>query len=210
MELNLFPCPILYIEAPVDVSKINSELKNDWQSTWIRGEFTEGTELYKFKKFVIDTAHSYFNNCGFNDVQLRSTNVWLNNNHYGDYIQPHHHGAMLVSWSYYLNTDEDTGDIIFIDPKGNNSWSYFTTLQLHPDKINGTYLYKISPKPNHIVIFPGWLQHLVEPNKSKNMVRTSISGDLHTKDFVDYYETASTHAQRDLSNHTNRPKDHLE
>lgn len=209
MELNLFSCPLLYIEAPVDIPKINSEFNNNWQATWIRGNFEEDSELYKLKKFIEETAHTYFNNCGFNNVPLRHTNVWLNGTEYGEYIHPHHHGVSLVSWSYYLNTDEETGDIVFMDPKGNNSWSYFTPLQIDPEKLNGMSLYKISPKINHIVMFPSWLQHYVEPNKSKTMIRTSISGDLHTKTFVDYYESTSEHAQRDLLNHNAIPKEQL-
>lgn len=210
MQLNLFNCPVLYVEAPVDMQRIHSEMNTDWQETWIRGEFADNTEMYKLKKFVVDTAHEYFDQCGFKDIELRSTNVWLNNNEHGDYIHPHHHGVTLVTWSYYLNTDVDTGDIVFIDPKGNNSWSYLTALQMHPDKVNGAYLYRVTPKPNHVIMFPGWLQHLVEPNKSKSVIRKSITGDFHTKEFVDYYETTSIHAQRDLLNPNNRPKEQLE
>jgi uncharacterized protein (TIGR02466 family) len=209
MKVNLFSCPLIYLEAPVDLNKIQTEFNGDWQSTWVRGDFDETTELHKLKKFIVDTAHTYFNDCGFKDIELRSTNVWLNDKGYGDYIHPHHHGMTLISWSYYLNTTDETGDIVFMDPKGNSSWSYFTPLQMHTDKVNGLLGYRLNPKPNHIVMFPGWLQHYVEPNKSNTIVRRSIAGDFHTKEFVDYYDSVSVHSQRDLQNHTGKPKEQL-
>jgi uncharacterized protein (TIGR02466 family) len=209
MNIDIFSCPILHVDAPMNIEKLHNELNADWQSIWVRGEFEEDSELFKLKNFISDRAHSYFKDCGFLDIELRTSNVWYNDKGLADFIQPHHHGMTLVSWVYYLTVGEDTGDIVFVDPKGNNSWSYFTLKEIDPNKVNGMVTYKVHPKPNQLIIFPGWLEHYVEPNKSNTIIRRSLSGDLHTKEFVDYYDNHSIYSKRDLHNHTVKPKDQL-
>ena len=48
-------------------------------------------------------------------------------------------------------------------------------------------MYRIEPKENMLLYFPGWLEHEVEPNNS-NEERISISFNLIRKEDVDRYQ----------------------
>jgi len=100
-----------------------------------------------------------------------------------------------------VSVPENSGDIVFVDPKGNNSWDYFTASQIEKSKLNGKYIFSVKPKINHILIFPSWVQHYVEPNKSNN-ARISMSGDYHCEDYVNYYDNLSVHSTRDINKHS--------
>lgn len=200
MRIDLFSCPIISIDLPISLQHLLCDLGDNWQYNWIHNNLDNSSELFKLKELVVTHANSYFADCGYVDVTLATTNVWTNENSLADFTLPHHHGMSLVSWSFYIDIPKDSGDIVFMDPKGNNSWHYFTMLQINKEKLNGVALYRITPKPGQLLIFPGWLQHYVEPNKTTN-TRMSMSGDLHSKEFVDYYNNVSVHADRDLQKH---------
>jgi len=202
--MNIFSIPIVYEKIDVDIKQLANETINDsWQESWVTGNFLDGTELSKFKKIVDQKVNQYFKDCGFNNMDLTATTVWANHNNLGDNIFPHHHGQSLVAWNFYVSTPENSGDLYFINPVGNSSWDY-VPLE-HIDDVNGRFLYRLKPKEGHIVIFPGWLQHYVDPNKTQN-IRTSITGDYHSKDFVEFLNTTSIHATRDLKNPNKYPK----
>jgi len=202
--MNIFSVPLVYEKIDIDLEQLTREtMDNIWQVLWVTGTFPDNTELSKFKKIVDQKVNQFFEDCGFNNIELAPTTVWTNHNNLADNIFPHHHGQSLVAWNFYVTTPENSGDLHFINPVGNSSWDYVPTNNIND--INGRFLYKIKPKEGYIAIFPGWLQHYVDPNKT-NSTRTSISGDYHSKDFAEFLNTTSIHATRDLTDPNSRSK----
>ena len=175
MILNLFPT--LVAHERFDLGQ-QPEFGEDWKMRWRLGQLIPG-----LKNFVDQQVNQYFETCGFRGFDLAEFSVWVNQlESPSRHIVPHNHGSAIVGWVYYINVQEDSGDIVFLNPKGNNSWDYFYRPE-HPNRSpNHDFLYKFKPKNGDLLIFPGWLSHYVEPNTS-DCTRISIAGEYHVKGF---------------------------
>ena len=150
-----------------------------WEEQWYSGQL-----MPKLNQFVNLQVNEYFRSCGFKDIELAEYLVWINQlDGTGQHIIPHNHGTALVGWVYYIDIPEDSGDIVFLNPIGNNSWDFFYRAEDPRAPATHDFLYKFKPKNGDLLIFPGWLAHYVEPNNSANN-RISIAGEYHSKDFI--------------------------
>ena len=119
------------------------------------------TEANKFAKVV-----------GIEQVKL--ANIWININGENSFNREHKHPHSVFSGTYYVNCNEESGPIYFINPAMNGieydwkdsitNFNSATSPEIH-----------ITPKVGDLLIFPGWLSHGVEINNSKNFNRISIS-----------------------------------
>jgi uncharacterized protein (TIGR02466 family) len=83
----------------------------------------------------------------------------------------HCHPNSFLSGVYYVNTNDDSGDIFFQDPRHVASmWSCPVT-EYTPWTIRQV---SYRPAPGGMLIFPSWLHHGVEPNLSDDL-RVSLS-----------------------------------
>ena len=99
--------------------------------------------------------------------------AWANLNDPRETRQPHHHAECVFSCVYYVKGTETSGDIEFMTPiaaKGHvftpkhiSTYNKFTSSEYH-----------VSPIPGRLLIFPSWLYHYVNQNKS-NEERISIA-----------------------------------
>lgn len=88
---------------------------------------------------------------------------WVNINQSGDFNWAHVHPWSQFSAVYYINFNDNSGDIVFI--RGDDSEDY-----MPPNKSYNKYLTSRSafrPKPGTLYIFPSHLEHLVNRNESK-------------------------------------------
>ncbi len=112
-----------------------------------------------------------------NDFKIQS--MWANINGYKDYNLIHSHGNAVVSGVYYLKIPKNSGNIFFVNPAiqliettwGNCVDKY--TLQTSSS-------FRVAPVEGQLILFPGWLQHGVEPNLNKKEDRVSISFNIAT------------------------------
>jgi uncharacterized protein (TIGR02466 family) len=103
----------------------------------------------------------------------RISNMWVSINNTASFNRPHVHAEALFSGVYYAQTEEDSGDLIFLHPA--------TSHQYHIDEraiekftdFNSS-VFVIKPQAGKLVLFPSWLVHYVEPNRN-NKDRISIS-----------------------------------
>ena len=100
------------------------------------------------------------------DIQnqiVKITSMWSIVNKKDSFNERHHHGNSDLSAAYYVCADEDSGDIVFYDPRQSFMFS-------HPDavKVNdlNAQVKSISPKSGRLVLFPSYLEHSVNPNNS--------------------------------------------
>lgn len=86
--------------------------------------------------------------------------AWANINGKGASNSYHNHPNCLLSGSYYLDTPEGSGEIVFRDPR-EMAYNY------QPPYAGGrlkTPLKAVKPAPGLLLLFPPWLLHAVEPS----------------------------------------------
>jgi len=103
----------------------------------------------------------------------RLGNMWANINPPGGYNRPHVHPNSAYSGVYYIKTSPNCGELVCNDPRPGIQTCMPARRKGEPPK----YLWRevrITPKEGRIIIFPAWLWHCVEPNKSDD-ARISVS-----------------------------------
>ena len=92
----------------------------------------------------------------------------------GQHFPCHYHSCAHISWVYYIQTP---GDPLILHKKNPNEWfgDAFKFIQEH--KYNNGDGYSITPHPEHLVMFPGSLEHYTaaEPREHR---RISLAGDI--------------------------------
>lgn len=115
------------------------------------------------------------------DLKFKNLNVnfWVNVNGYKDWNDLHSHtpyNGVFLSGVFYVKTPENCGNLRLYDPRIN----ICDSLDMRYYNNGDTYQF-YEPKENRLIIFPSWIQHMVEPNQS-NEERISISFNI----LVDY------------------------
>jgi uncharacterized protein (TIGR02466 family) len=111
-------------------------------------------------------------------------NMWINISKPGGYNINHVHPKSILSGCFYVKTPENCGSIVFTNPIRDLMCAYMDYWHLMDEgKLNNSPFshmeWEISPKENDIVLFPSWLAHHVNDNKS-NEDRISISFNFAT------------------------------
>ena len=101
-------------------------------------------------------------------------NMWAIINSGGAANLRHQHGNSTISAAYYVRAPKNCGDIVFYDPRPAPVYS-------HPNVSGPNFLNAqvngISPKEGVLVLFPSYLDHSVNENKS-NEERIVISFNI--------------------------------
>ena len=108
-------------------------------------------------------------------------NMWANINPPGGYNAPHIHPNSHFSGVYYIKALQNSGQIVFNEPRSVAHMVMPTRRKGEPPK----HLWKevhLHPVEGRIIIFPAWLWHCVEPNKSNDM-RISVSFNFIQRGF---------------------------
>ena len=94
-------------------------------------------------------------------VKIQS--VWAIINEKDAWNQKHHHSNSDLSAAYYVSAHDNCGDIVFYDPRPAPVHNH--PISKSPNKLNAT-VNSIKPEPGMLVLFPSYLEHSVNPNKS--------------------------------------------
>jgi len=89
-------------------------------------------------------------------------NSWINLHIPGGSTPMHHHGPSVLSVATYLYMPENGGYIEFKDPLEYHKTPFPTTID---DEISNWK--SIPTKTGDVIMFPGWLRHRTQTNKSK-------------------------------------------
>lgn len=127
-------------------------------------------------KHIDDAVNEIALSVGLKPVTLY--NVWININPPGAYNHTHHHQEAVFSGVYYIDADESQGNINFMRNDGAEYHIPQTMIsQMHHfNSSKCTY----PAKTGALYVFPGWLQHSVDGNKSTKD-RISISFNCGAK-----------------------------
>lgn len=149
--------------------------RGGWQSESLSPETPELAELVGAVEHSVENLRSVYR--FKKDRPLTVSNCWINVNGFGDFNSLHAHRNWTFSCVYYVDTDENCGDLVLVHPSMNQPYHYMDdpfevqTTQRSHNQVHYT------PQTGKLVIMPSWILHLVEPNKS-GKDRISIAFDI--------------------------------
>lgn len=107
----------------------------------------------------------------FNPIMSRG---WVNRQHPGNSLALHNHGDAILACTYYIKTPNNSGDLQLVDPRGGVNWDL-----IKEGNVMGIKYKRIKPTEGKLVIFPAFLVHMVELNKSQT-TRISLATNIYT------------------------------
>jgi len=126
----------------------------------------------KFEVYLYDIL-MYQKNSNF---YFKHETSWVNLHQKNEYSPMHYHQNSMYSFIFYVDVDENSGDIIF--SCGNKSTFSYNCFDVPVSSYNifNSGQWKINPRNNMIIMFPSHLSHCVTESKSKKD-RYSIAGN---------------------------------
>ena len=152
---------------------------NDGVQTNIKQRFNTIADfkLTNLHNFIEMHVTKYIADIGaYVPVPVELSHSWVNIVQHSQNQDWHNHQDALISGTYYFQTNEQDGDLIFKNAVP------FVGLETFPAGIHCQKTQKISPKVGKLVLFPGWLEHCVDTNRT-NDTRISISFNFHSNQF---------------------------
>ncbi|MBX3489508.1 MAG: hypothetical protein KF769_04275 [Parvibaculum sp.] len=135
-----------------------------------------GPELAEIRRIIGNAcagcaSHLSFD---FDRFEMFFQEMWLNKNGPGDFNKAHVHPNSILSGAYYAKVPAKSGNIEFYDPVRERVMSTFPVKAR--TRINSQAM-EYRGREGLLLIFPGWLQHSVQPNRSEDF-RVSISFNM--------------------------------
>ena len=107
--------------------------------------------------------------------EVKITGMWAVINKKNSSNAMHIHSNNYISAAYYVKAPIDCGDIVFYDPKFAATYRYPKISKTN--KLNSNIV-SFQPKEGMLVLFPSYLQHSVNANKT-NQERIVISFNIN-------------------------------
>jgi len=132
---------------------------------------------------VVTELTSDYVSPNYNDFEWQHTAGWANYNLPGQSMALHGHGGSKITATYYIQSENNCGDILLVDPRGGVDWDKEVE-----SGVNGAKFKRVVPKTGKLVFFPSYVLHSVDVNKSKD-IRISLTTDMQTysTDLVKYF-----------------------
>lgn len=127
--------------------------------------------LNKFQSAIMSAANHYALVLGYSNPDFRLEESWFNVCKNGQFQYDHTHTTSRISGCYYFSTNEDDGEIRFANPNPAIHIRCFPADRVDVEAV--TY----KPKIGRLLLFPGWLTHRVNINRS-NSERISLAFNL--------------------------------
>ena len=192
-ELKLFHTPLKYkvlddidnkaiVEYCYNYQKNNPSRQvsnvNGYQSDDLSGIIPELNEVFKN---VLQWSNKEFSKFGKKDQYTPViSNAWININQQNTYNLLHDHPQCYYSFVYYPKVPSNSGNINFYHPADTMPHTWQGKHFVSDKDIESSVCYKIWKEPVNglLVMFPSWLKHCVDINKSKED-RISIAINTH-------------------------------
>jgi uncharacterized protein (TIGR02466 family) len=121
----------------------------------------------EFRDEMIEHVHAFLNQFRSPERKKRDRlqlQGWINVNRAGDRNVLHCHPGSFLSATYYVKTPHNMcgGDIVFRDPRG-PAVAMYETPGIELPWVGSGMGIPFSPAAGHLLVFPSWLEHHVEP-----------------------------------------------
>jgi uncharacterized protein (TIGR02466 family) len=148
---------------------------NGWQSDRLS---IPHPEIAKLTEEIIARVRTVADQIGIKkSTELFLSNLWINANPIAGFNRPHIHPDDLFAGVYYVSVPENSGSIIFKNPAINLQYHVRESLVENINQFIAPN-WVLKPKPGMLLLFPGWLEHYVEPNTSTED-RISIAFNIY-------------------------------
>ena len=153
------------IDMLYEIKKLNSKSDgssnvNGWQK-----EINNNVNFSHIKTMILKEFVEYFQKCvGNYNMDVSVIKFFANINSNGAYHTMHYHEGGQYSGAYWLQGDEDSGNIIIMNPLPN---MFINTFSSRMSEKNNYNCIQIIPNSNTGVFFNSNLIHYVDVNRSK-------------------------------------------
>jgi len=150
----------LQIQNPKGITKSNL-------FGWHSNDFDLENEQPKyFINSISKNLNQAFNDMGWDikNQEVKVTSMWSVVNKTNASNARHIHSNNYISAAYYVKTSENSGDIVFHDPRSVTTFRY-PKISKH-NALNSN-IFTIQPKEGLLVLFPSYLYHSVDLNRSE-------------------------------------------
>ena len=185
---RLFPTTVTIFDNVLELEYIDSMLediidsskkvgrKTNWQSNH-NPNLHEHPKYKPLGKKVLELSKEYIEDLKFEFDDHYITGMWSNILKPGEFHSPHTHSNNLISGVFYLQTNDDSPAITFLDPRPQSS-----VLQPQAKEYNifNSTMFFYPAKVNRMILFPSWLEHYVPQNDTK-FSRVSIAFNVMLK-----------------------------
>jgi uncharacterized protein (TIGR02466 family) len=129
----------------------------------------DDNKLTKIKQKIVDAFMKFNKQVLKYDNDFKMTTCWSTKSSKNNYSHFHNHTNNFYSGVYYIDVDENTGEIEFCDFSNN-------TFELNPTEYNihNSKSWKFKPNNDMVIFFPSELHHMIHLNKS-NKDRYSLA-----------------------------------
>ena len=148
--------------------KDDNSVKKSNRGGWQSGLFKATGEFEPLAKEIAGFVSHL--NLGIEKIKIPQ--LWVNVNKKGDWNTIHQHGQYNLAGTYYVKVPEDSGRIVFRDPRPAAISNKFLV-----DRFDKGEFFNIKPLEGMLIIWPSYLDHFVEPSNSDEE-RISISFDV--------------------------------
>ena len=156
-----------YERQKVDSGRVISNF-GGWQSNDIKEN--ESPDIDRLIKTLNQEVAEVSEQVGLHCPKLY--NIWVNINPPGTYNNVHHHVGAMFSGVYYVDAAPEQGNIYF--ERGDNAEYHIPSNMVKKVTYFTSSRAPYAAKTGGLLIFPGWLRHGVEANRT-NKDRISIS-----------------------------------
>ena len=153
---------------------VNRDYDDRWQTR--SANLHKQKEFKEFTELVISTSKEILDKLKYDVEDIVITDMWANVLKSGEHHPAHTHSNNFLSGTYYLHSDQGAS-IMFQDPR---PAAGVILPRMSEQTIATANLLTYASKQNRAIFFPSWLQHWVEPNKSKTN-RISIAWNIQVK-----------------------------
>jgi uncharacterized protein (TIGR02466 family) len=190
---DLWPTPLWYFEVPPTLIDPNDIAKDayafqqsdkgvvisnvgGYQSTTLTMQDRVPPTLTKLLGILTEQCQICAQDFGF-ERPLDIANYWININKQNHYNKMHIHSSSILSGCYYAATPPQSGNIV-LHNRPETSYILAEMKQIGARESAFTAAEQaFQPKAGAVLIFPGWLPHSVEENRS-GQDRISVAFNL--------------------------------
>lgn len=180
-HLNLFPTVIggftdkdLVKRLLPIAEKVLAEPENNTNTWAYKTSYSKDHSSLPELKFFIDyakeTGKKYLGSLGYKQINL-NCEIFFSEMFEGDFHAAHEHPNTLLSGIVYLRVPEGSSKIRFHDPRFHNKVINLPVVE--SNQANWLW-YDIAPEEGLVLIWPGWLNHEVLKNQSKDGRLTAV------------------------------------
>lgn len=130
--------------------------------------------ITKLRNYIIGVIASEVK-INFLNPNLSLSRGWVNKQCPGKSLAVHDHAPAVLAAVYYVNSPENSGDLLLVDPRGSANWERNTE-----GNVSNVKHVRIKPVAGKLVLFPAYILHMVEQNNSKQN-RISIATNIFNK-----------------------------